>query len=189
MCCLMIDGGAPPLETAKGGRGAAVSAYAGADAGAGVLAVRGVGGAAFEPLHQGGDGQDRRIGDQQVQMVSPLNSMKSTSCSSQTVRMVCAQKVSMSSVNTGRRCLVTNTVWACRWVAGAASGRLRSPSRGGRLGGSRVPVSVRRVHPHMCGRGRCAQILGSCARLGPGSSLAPGCITRCSVSSSHGAVR
>ncbi|CQD10296.1 hypothetical protein BN970_02025 [Mycolicibacterium conceptionense] len=46
-------------------------------------------------------------------VASPLNSTGSALSSSHTLRMVCSVKVSMSSVRTARRYLVTNTRWAC----------------------------------------------------------------------------
>jgi hypothetical protein len=42
-------------------------------------------------------------------MKATLDSTRSTSISAQTVRMVRSQEVIIALVNTGRRCLVTNT--------------------------------------------------------------------------------
>jgi hypothetical protein len=87
-----------------------MSAHAGADTGADVFAAHGVSRVTFEPLNQGKDRQCGRMGHEQVHVVAwRLNSTNSAHM----VRIVCSQKVTVVSVNTGWRYLVTNTRWAC----------------------------------------------------------------------------
>jgi hypothetical protein len=84
--------------------------HAGADTRASELAPYRVSGAAFEALHQDGDRQSWRVGHEQMHVVGPAAEFDQLGVeSAQTPRMAFSVKVSMASVNTGRRYFVTNT--------------------------------------------------------------------------------
>lgn len=106
----MIGEGAPQQEPAKEDGDQRCPRLC-ADADAGEFPAHCVSGAAFEPLDQRGDRQCGRVGNQagRTWSASPLHSTNAALNSSHTSRMVVSQSVSMASVNTGRRFLVTNT--------------------------------------------------------------------------------
>ena len=88
--------------------------HAGADAGAGEFSPCLVSGAAFEALHQSRNRRRGWIGDVQVHVIGFAVELDSLDASSaHTLRVVCSQKVSMASVNTGPRYVVTKTRCGC----------------------------------------------------------------------------
>ena len=95
----------------------------------------------------------------------------------------------LSAARAPRLSVCASTVAVCRCVMGIASNRHRALGCRSQSVASRGRASVRSARPPMCGRGRCALILRSAGIFGPGFSPAPGCITRCWVSSWHVAAR
>jgi hypothetical protein len=89
--------------------------HAGADLRPGVLAARCVSGAAFNALDETGNRRRGWVRDEQVHVVGlavgldQLDIELGARCVHRVSRVV----VSMASVNTVRRYLVTNTRWAC----------------------------------------------------------------------------
>ena len=72
------------------------------------------GGVTFQSLHECRDRQGGWVLHGQVSVVGVAVELDhSVSSSAHVARLVFSAKVGISSVNTGRRCLVTNTRWAC----------------------------------------------------------------------------